>query len=108
MAGKNKFGWLSIVCFVIFAVSYFHPAEYPDEPLSLYKRIIGMIPLLLNLAGFVFGVLAINKENKILGFVGFILNVLLAFLWLSFFFSFGPGAYLLEFFSELFSILAAR
>ncbi|QOR68068.1 hypothetical protein IM538_08035 [Cytobacillus suaedae] len=73
-----------------------YPIPFPDEP-TILSRVIGIIALLLDLTGVVFGVLAINKEKlKIVGFAGFILNLLIALFWLSFFFSFGSGGYFLK------------
>lgn len=94
---NNKYGLLSLLFFFIFFVDYFFPSEYPEQSLSLTQRIVGFIPLVLNFVGTGIAIVAIDKDSfKALGIIGLILNSLIAFLFLSFFISFGPGGYVIE------------
>lgn len=91
---KNKFGLLSILLIVLFLAYYFSPT---DEPENLFEQVMGMMPLLLNIAGIVFAALALTRDrNKIFGIIGLVINVLVAMFWIPFFFSFGPGGYILD------------
>ncbi|MFJ8243851.1 hypothetical protein [Peribacillus asahii] len=103
---NNKYGLLSLLFFFIFFINYFFPSEYPEQPLSPTQRIIGLIPLLLNFVGIGIGIVALNKDKiKIFGLIGLILNSLIAFLFLAFFISFGPGGYAIEYVLKFFQKL---
>ncbi|RZT15550.1 hypothetical protein [Fictibacillus sp. BK138] len=95
---KNiKYGLFSLACFVIFIINNIYTIYFSDWSLSTLERIIGIIPYILNLVGVVFGIISINKERyKFIGFSGFILNIIFAFFFWSFFFSMGPGGFFLE------------